>query len=180
MLGRPRLAVPLVTRCFRSSRNNVHLRKASGFRRPRRWPDAGFDGGDARTSHVPEEPLLCPCPALRPRQDRCTRPIQCINMAPAQSTTKAPTTEFRGSITQLQHSLSTPRSMDLSMTTQDSLPAVGHSLPDGLDYPQGSNERFPSLRLHLFLLPQACVTQALFRQNVFFRSKTRVYVSAKE
>ena len=35
--------------------------------------------------------------------------------------------------------------------TQDSLPAAGPALPDGIGYPQGFNERFPSSRL--FLLP---------------------------
>jgi hypothetical protein len=35
---------------------------------------------------------------------------------------------------------------DYSATTQDSLPAAGLALPDGLGYPQGSNERFQSLR----------------------------------
>ena len=42
-------------------------------------------------------------------------------------------------------------------TTQDSLPAAGPALPDGIGYPQGSNKRFPSSRL--FLLFQACLTQ---------------------
>ena len=34
-------------------------------------------------------------------------------------------------------------------TTQDSLLAAGPALPDGIGYPQGSNERFPSSRLFL-------------------------------
>jgi hypothetical protein len=31
-------------------------------------------------------------------------------------------------------------------TTQDSLPAAGPALPDGIGYPQGFNERFHILR----------------------------------
>ena len=31
-------------------------------------------------------------------------------------------------------------------TTQDSLPAAGPALPDGIGYPQGSDERFHILR----------------------------------
>jgi hypothetical protein len=49
---------------------------------------------------------------------------------------------FRGSITRLRHWLSTLRRPGYPDTTQDSLPAVGQTLPDGLDYPQGSIERF--------------------------------------
>lgn len=49
---------------------------------------------------------------------------------------------FRGSITRLRHWLSTLRSAGYPYTTQDSLPAAGQALPDGLDYPQGSIERF--------------------------------------
>ncbi len=39
----------------------------------------------------------------------------------------------RGSITRPGHSLSTLRRLDRSTTTQDSLPAAGQALPDGLD-----------------------------------------------
>jgi len=72
------------------------------------------------------------CPALRPRQDRRVRPLRHAHAAPALTTTKAPALHFRGSITQLQHWLSTLRSMGYPMTTQDSLPAAGQALPDGL------------------------------------------------
>ena len=52
---------------------------------------------------------------------------------------------FRGSITRLRHWLSTLRRPDHPDTTQDSLPAVGQTLPDGLAYPQGSIERFQAV-----------------------------------
>ena len=35
-------------------------------------------------------------------------------------------------------------------TTQDSLPAAGQALPDGIGYPQGSIERFRAFRLSSF------------------------------
>jgi len=52
---------------------------------------------------------------------------------------------FRGSITRLRHWLSTLRSAGYPYTTQDSLPVAGQALPDGLDYPQGSIERFQAV-----------------------------------
>ncbi len=50
--------------------------------------------------------------------------------------------ESRGSITRLQHSLSTLRSAGYPTTAQDSLPAAGQALPGGTGYPQGLCERF--------------------------------------
>lgn len=106
-LGPSRLArLPLLggtTRCTCVSLRPTGRARpgATGFRFPRRLPAAGFCGGDVRASHVPEEPPLCLRPVLRPRQDRCVRPSRRTDMAPAQSTTRAPTTDFRGSITQL-------------------------------------------------------------------------------
>jgi len=49
---------------------------------------------------------------------------------------------LRGSITRLRHWLSTLRRPGRPDTTQDSLPVVGQTLPDGLVHPQGSNKRF--------------------------------------
>ena len=70
----------------------------------------------------------------------------------------------RGSVTRRPASIHrVPAGSGSPTTTQDSLPVAGQALPDGLAYPQGSNERFPSLRLHLILLSQACVTQGSFR-----------------
>ncbi len=61
---------------------------------------------------------------------------------------------FRGSITRLQHSLSTPSSAGYPVTTQDSLPAAGQALPDGLGYPHGPNERFQIYVMLIVLLSQ--------------------------
>jgi hypothetical protein len=49
---------------------------------------------------------------------------------------------FRGSITQRLISLSTLRREGRPSATQDSLPAAGPALPDGIGYPQGSDKRF--------------------------------------
>ena len=43
--------------------------------------------------------------------------------------------------------------------TQDSLPAAGQALPDGLEYPHGSNERFQTHIMFAILLSQAFVAQ---------------------
>ena len=71
----------------------------------------------------------------------------------------SPQRNFRGSITRLSHWLSTLRSGRYRTTTQDSLPATGQVLPDGLDYPQGSIERFQAQLMRAILLPQAFVAQ---------------------
>ena len=62
---------------------------------------------------------------------------------------------LRGSITRLWHSLSTLHSAGLLRHRQDSLAAAGHALPHGLDYPQGSIERFQLYSIHSILLSQA-------------------------
>ena len=156
-LGCPCPAVPLSLHarfappggaCAAGGRGLLRLRAGS--------PLAGWYGGDDRASHVPEEPRLCLCPALRPRRDRThqaitARPV----LPPLKPPRRLPHCQFRGSITRLRHSLSPPRSVGYPTTTQDSLPAAGLALPDGLAYPQGSNERFLNLRLHLILLSQA-------------------------
>jgi hypothetical protein len=104
---------------------------------------------------------VCLCPALRPRQVRShpttfgasTRP-------PLKPERRLPQENyFRGSITRLQHSLSTLRRKGCPSTTQDSLPVAGQALPGRPTCPQGSNERFRSVFLHLILLSQAFVAQ---------------------
>ena len=54
----------------------------------------------------------------------------------------------RGSITQPGHSLSTLRRMDYSTTTQDSLPAAGQALPDGLSTRRVPTKGFRANLLH--------------------------------
>ena len=84
------------------------------------------------------------CPALRPRSDPDARPIsRRPDAAPAQLKTKAHNEEF---ISGLNHTAFAPAvyasCRGCPTTTQDSLPAGGQPLPDGIDYPLGSDERF--------------------------------------
>jgi hypothetical protein len=72
---------------------------------------------------------------------------------------RLPHSYFRGSITRLRHWLSTLRSAGYPYTTQDSLPAVGQTLPDGLDYPQGSIERFRAVSYISSSFPKFNVAQ---------------------
>jgi hypothetical protein len=67
--------------------------------------------------------------------------------------------QFRGSIAEPQHTLFTLRREYHYPTTQNSLPGAGQALPDGLGYPLGLDERFPSCFLHPFPLSQAFLTQ---------------------
>jgi hypothetical protein len=67
-----------------------------------------------------------------------------LTRPPLVATTWAPTTDlrFRSSIAWL-YTLAVYASYTFSQThTQDSLPAVGQTLPGGTDYPLSSNERF--------------------------------------
>jgi hypothetical protein len=85
--------------------------------------------------------VLLPCsttPAGPTHQARCDAPAR----PPLCPRRRLPQSSFRGSITRLRHWLSTLRRPGRPDTTQDSLPAVGQTLPDGLGYPQGSDERF--------------------------------------
>jgi hypothetical protein len=68
-------------------------------------------GGGYGISQVPREPQCASALLSDPGRIVFTKPIQCYDVAPAVLTTKAPTTIslFRGSITQLLHSLSTLR-----------------------------------------------------------------------
>ena len=66
----------------------------------------------------------------------------CPARPPRLTKTKAHGRTFRGSIARPLHWLSTLRRGSYPPTTQDSLPAAGQALPDGIGYPQGSNERF--------------------------------------
>ena len=51
---------------------------------------------------------------------------------------------YRGSVTWLPNSLSTPRGAGYPYPTQDSLPVAGQAFPDGTFTRKGSAERFPS------------------------------------
>jgi hypothetical protein len=65
---------------------------------------------------------------------------------------------FRGSITRLQHSLSTLRPRHCCTGRKTRFPLLA-TLRDGIGYPQDSTERFPICFLHLIPLSQACLAQ---------------------
>lgn len=101
------------------------------------------DGND-RASHVPGEPAVpMPCSST-PAGSSAPGLFGATTRPPLEPRRRLPRSQFRGSITRPGHSLSTLRRMDCSTTTQDSLPAAGQALPDGIGYPLGSSERFPS------------------------------------
>jgi len=90
---------------------------------------------------------MCLRPALRPRRDRRYR-----DKATLRQVGTAPRTAYgegspREVISGLHHTalaLAVYASQcGFRRPTQDSLLAAGQALPDGIGYPQGSNERFP-------------------------------------
>ncbi len=90
--------------------------------------------GDDRISHVPEKPQVCLCHGPRPRRATRVKP-DCDQSArsPQRPRRGHPAKiGLSGLETRLQHSLSTLRSKGYPNTTQDSLPAAGQALPDGL------------------------------------------------
>jgi len=100
---------------------------------------------------------VCVRLVLRPRQDRNSLAVTGDSTRPQLFGRHGLLRPFlfRGSVARLSHSLSTLRRVGRPTATQDSLPAAGSALPDGIGYPQGSSERFQRWFLHLFLLPQA-------------------------
>jgi hypothetical protein len=95
---------------------------------------SGIDRGDDRISQVLGEPRLSVC--------TCSTPTPAGPQAPDRYSAAAwpwvierprlPRGVFRRSIAWLSDSLSTLRSVSYPATTQDSLPAAGQALPDGL------------------------------------------------
>jgi hypothetical protein len=138
---------------------------------------------------------VCRRPALRPRQDRGVRPLRRPGMVPAQSTTRTPTTDFRGSIPRLGTRCLRLAAWVTPLPRKTRFRSLARRFRTGF-HPQGSDERFPSLRLHLILLSQACVTQASFGNSMLTRGRrtscapspctavlyavARVYADAKE
>ena len=90
-------------------------------------------GGDGRISQVPGEPPLHLRRALRPRQDHGRLTLRdALARPPWRGRQGLLHCRFRGSIPRLRCSLSTLRPGGRPPGTQDSLPAAGQALPDGL------------------------------------------------
>jgi hypothetical protein len=92
--------------------------------------------GNDRTSQVPGEPQLSVCTCSHPTPAGLLAPDRFLYSAAAWPSVfqqrRLPRRVFRRSIAWLSDSLSTLRSADYSSPTQDSLPAAGQTLPDGL------------------------------------------------
>jgi hypothetical protein len=92
-----------------------------------------------------------PTPAGRCVPDR----LWDARVAPAQGTTKAPTTiDFRGPLAWLSGSLPTYHDVGRPSSRKGSLPGAGQAPRAGF-HPQGSYERFPTHFMFVFLLSQA-------------------------
>ena len=110
-----------------------------------------------RSCRTPIVPLPCSPTPVGPNTPG---PLRRVDMAPAVSTTKAP---HVGTFEAQSHGFGT-RCLRFAVAgyptaTQDSLPAAGQALPDGLDHPQGSIEGFQICLLHLILPSHAFVAQ---------------------
>ena len=98
--------------------------------------------GNDRISYVPGEPHCALALLSDPGRTNASGRYNAPARPPLCPRRRLPHSYFRGSITRLRHWLSTLRRPGRPDTTQDSLPAAGQALPDGLGYPQGSIERF--------------------------------------
>jgi len=109
------------------------------------------------TSQVPGEPRLSVC--------TCSNPTPAGLLAPdhygaaawplVEQRQRLPRKVFRSSIAWLSDSLSTLRRTGYPATTQDSLPAAGQALPDGLSTRKVPTKGFKAASLHLILPSQA-------------------------
>jgi hypothetical protein len=90
----------------------------------------------------------------------CTRPLRCRSVALGVGITKAPTIGLSKLNRWLSDWLSTLRSAGYPVTTQDSLPAAGQALPDGLSTRKVPMKGFKVTSLHLILLSQAFLAQS--------------------
>jgi hypothetical protein len=119
-----------------------------------------YRGGDGRASQVPGEPRLPVCrvhstPAGLRAPDRygaAAWPLVCEKQ-------RLPRKVFRRSIARRSGSRPTLRRVGYPTATQDSLPAAGQALLDGL-LPAGSLRKVSGCFLHPILLSQACLAQS--------------------
>jgi len=95
---------------------------------------AGMCRGNDRLSQVLGEPRLsvCPCSTPTPAGPRAPDPYSAAAWPWVIERPRLPRGDFRRSIAWLSDSLSTLRSAGYPAPTQDSLPAAGQALPDGL------------------------------------------------
>jgi hypothetical protein len=113
------------------------------FRSP---PPDFYAGRQPGPPRFPDNPLSL-CPVLRPRQDRTHQAIAVCRHGPSYD-------HNEGSHDSIQLSRLNRTALGLAVyassgalprKTQNSLPAASQALPDGLGYPQGCYERFPTV-----------------------------------
>ena len=151
-----RLAVPRLHSCFVPAAAECR-RVGPGVVHP--VPPAGIHHGGDRISYVPGEPPMCLCPALRPRWDRLHQASGMLRRGPRSDHNEG---SHDASFGAQSHSFSTGclrfAATGCPAATQDSLPAAGQALPDGLS-PAGFHRKVSRCILHLILLSQAFVAQ---------------------
>src|SRR5258707_7130470 len=115
-------------------------------------PQGGNQGlPGSRTTHCPFALFFDPVSTEH------ARPSTRVGLAPAMTTTKAPTRSQLSRLNRTASGLAVyASSRALPHATQSSLPAAGQALPDGIGYPQGCYERFLML---LILLSRAFLAQ---------------------
>ena len=117
---------------------------------------AGIYRGNDRISQVPGEPRLsvCTC-SVDAGRTACTRPLRCSSVALGIRKAKAPTKGL-SKLNSMAFGLAVYASQcGLPRPTQDSLPAAGQALPDGLSTRRVPMKGFRSASVHLILLSQA-------------------------
>ena len=119
-----------------------------------------YRGGDGRASQVPGGPRLPVCPVQSTpagprapdRYGAAAWPLVCVKQ-------RLPRKVFRRSIARRSGSLPTLRRVGYPDPTQDSLPAAGQALLDGL-LPAGPLRKVSGCWLHPILLSQVCMAQS--------------------
>jgi hypothetical protein len=139
---------------------------------------AGITRGDDRISQVPGEPNVRSHMFFDSGRTACTRPIRSSSMALDMTNTKAPTTGcFRSSIAWPSDSLFTLRRTGHPATTQNSLPAVGQTLLDGIPTRRVPSKGFKAVSLHAHPPFPSFLTQCHARR-VYETKPTRLAASA--
>jgi hypothetical protein len=139
-----RLAIPSIASLVSSpAAQDTRLRDQPGVGKPESRP-AMFDG-DGRVSQSSRGTLVIIRHVLRPRRDpACSMGPsgRCRTRPPRLTKTRAHHNEISGLNRTAFDRAVYASQWRLPATTQDSLPAAGPALPDGIGYPQGSDERF--------------------------------------
>ncbi len=122
-----------------------------------RYPQPGRFQGNDRISQVPGEPQLSVCTCSNPTPAGILTPDHygAATWPLVEQMQRLPRKVFRSSIAWLSDSLSTLRRTSYPATTQDSLPAAGQALPDGLSTRKVPTKGFKVASLHLILPSQA-------------------------